>query len=158
MEHFSKEYSPDILNYAKDKIFRKYIFVRIKHLKTGKKRVGYCTYCGKEFPAYDMKHKTVRACPACGNECTIVHDWRGHSKMIDEAYFVYYERSVIQPSVIVARGIYGIKDYRGEFRNVKTQLADENRYIFDMGNPVMYKRYAYYSTWDGKNRIETGSF
>jgi hypothetical protein len=58
----------------------------------------------------------------------------------------------------VARGIYGIKDYRGEFRNVKTQLADENRYIFDMGNPVMYKRYTYYSIWDGKSRIETGYF
>lgn len=154
-KHFSKSYSSQIVKFAEDHIFRRYIFVVNRQMKPGRKRIGYCTYCRKEFPAPDMPHKSERNCPKCGSKCTVIHDWRGHSRMIEKAYFVYYEKSVIDPNVIVARGIYAIKDYTKKFKGVKIQMADKTRYIFEPGNPVMFKRYAWVNDWYGSPKIQT---
>lgn len=158
MVHFSEEFSPEILRYAKEKAFKSYIFVEITRNRAGSKHTGCCTYCDGQFSVKGLKHKTEAICPLCGRKATVIMTWYGRSKMIDDAYFVYYEKSHIDPKTIVARGIYAVKDYRESFKKVMTHMKTQALYVFTMGKPSMYERYAWFTRSDGKNTIETGSF
>lgn len=69
----------------------------------------------------------------------------GRKSLIDEAYFVYYEKSLIDPNVIIARGIYAVRDYSGNYEMVETQYTVMAKYIFAQGGGQMFKRSCYYS-------------
>ncbi len=58
---------------------------------------------------------------------------------------MYYEKSKKNPDAIVARGIYTVRDYRTDYKNVKTQYMEKALYVFEMGGSVMFNRYGYYS-------------
>jgi len=60
--------------------------------------------------------------------------------MIDEAYFVYYEKSLVNPEAITARGFYAIRDYRDDYREVETMVEVKAMYLFEPGNSVMLER------------------
>lgn len=66
--------------------------------------------------------------------------------MIDEAYFVYYDKSIIDPKAIVARGIYAIRDYTKDYKDVKTQFKTKAWYVFDTknGSSMLKEYYSYY--------------
>ncbi|WP_419874346.1 PcfJ domain-containing protein [Candidatus Pristimantibacillus sp. PTI5] len=59
--------------------------------------------------------------------------------MRDEAFFVHYEKSVINPNAIIARGILVRRDYAKNFHNVKTYYNCSYMYLFEMGNTEMYQ-------------------
>ncbi|MFB5192775.1 PcfJ domain-containing protein [Alicyclobacillus fastidiosus] len=70
----------------------------------------------------------------------------GRKTLIDEAYVVYYEKSLVNPEAITARGIYTVRDYRGDYRAVETLFETKAMYLFEPGNCVMYERpWLYYS-------------
>lgn len=142
-DHFSKEYSPEILKFAEG-IFPDYIFTR----KIKDQQFGYCTACGNEFKTEGLKHKAKIKCPGCKEQVFVQSSGMKRSKMINEAYFIYYEKSIIDPEAIVARGVYAVEDYRREYRNVKPKLADRTLYVFKIGEAVMLKRYVWYSWSD----------
>lgn len=150
LSHFSKEYSQEIQKYAHSEVFNQYIFV----WKEDKYYQGYCTHCNSEIGVPQLKHGELHICPICRHECVAKQAGRGRKYMIDEVYFIYYEKSIIDPKVMVARGIYAVRDYRVSYRNVETQYGARAHYIFEMGNPVMLESYAYYS-WSGK-RMSVG--
>lgn len=50
---------------------------------------------------------------------------------------------MVNPQAIVARGIYIIRDYRGDFRKVETKFVVKAMYVFEPGNTRMIWR----STW-----------
>jgi predicted RNA-binding Zn-ribbon protein involved in translation (DUF1610 family) len=139
-DHFSKQYSQDVLEYAVS-IFPDYIFTK----RVKKQQYGFCTACKKEFKTSGLKHKSSVKCPKCGEDIIVQSSGMRRGYMVNEAYFIYYEKSAIDPDVIVARGIYAIEDYRKDYKNVKPLIADRTLYIFKIGEAVMLKRYVWYS-------------
>ncbi|GEO27047.1 hypothetical protein AAC03nite_28320 [Alicyclobacillus acidoterrestris] len=145
--HFPTRISQDIVDYAREIVFldSRYIFTR----REGKRQYGYCTHCGKEFETPGFRHGAKVVCESCGSLCTVKASGKGRKSLIDEAYFVYYEKSVVNPNAITARGIYAVRDYRGDYRTVKTLIETKALYLFEPGNCVMYDRWMYYSDSNG---------
>lgn len=105
---------------------------------------------------YERNMKPKMYCPDCGSLCTVKASGRGRKYMVDYAYFVYYEKSIQDPDVIVARGIRVRRDYRGDYRKVQTEFYPEALYVFEMGRPTMLKKYyEYYKGTKGgwKHRV-----
>jgi len=66
--------------------------------------------------------------------------------MIDQAYFVYYLKSAIDPRAIVAIGTRVVRDFTGDFRTVETKFADIDLFVFQPGKPGQaFHRYNFYS-------------
>ena len=154
------ELSQEIKDYS-DRLFKHYIFTwNIKN-----KQFCHCTHCNREFDStyvqirsegaftksLKLKHNSFAVCPHCNTSCIVKNSAFGRSQMIDYVYYTYYEKSVIDPqNVIVARGIYAVRDYTGDFRKVKTRFAEDTMYVFSMFGSSMYSRYVYYYERDRK--------
>lgn len=166
LAHFSKEVSEDMKKYATDTILleSRYIFTS----REKGKKIGYCTHCKNSFSmegvkikssmpnAFRKKRPETAECPKCKSKCILKASGRGRKTMIDEGYFVYYEKSQLDPNVIVAMGIYAVRDYREDYTKVETTYAETAIYIFKMGKSSMLKRYAFYST--SGNCIKVGDY
>lgn len=135
--HFSNKFSKKMEEYATDKVFKdsRYLFV----WREGKEKVGYCTHCGQiSGVSRGYKHNDEGFCPSCQTKCIVKANGIKRGKMRDYAYFVFYEKSVIDPNVVVAYGIEAIRDYREPYHNVKTEYHVEAMYYFEMGNSIMF--------------------
>jgi hypothetical protein len=154
LSHFSKKYSSDLKQYAIDEVFKtsRYLFTH----RIGKQQFAYCTHCKREYKTEKLKHNMQYECPGCKSNCKVKSSGMGRKTMIDEAYFVYFEKSEVDPKVIIARGIHAVRDYRYDYKKVQTKYADKTLYVFEIGNSKMMKRYVYYSTWQGKNEMYSG--
>ncbi|MCF8566881.1 PcfJ domain-containing protein [Alicyclobacillus tolerans] len=146
--HFSTKVSPAIVDFATNVAFlhSRYLFVR----KEGKQQIAYCTHCRQEFQTQGLRQGKTSECPGCGSKCYVKLHAKGRSRMVDEAYFVYYEKSQINPQAITARGIYAIRDYRDSYRDVDTLFEVKAMYLFEPGQAVMFERpWLYYSDTNG---------
>jgi len=154
--HFPKDIGEHIEEYANEEALKnsRYIFTR----REGKKQYGYCTHCKAELKTQGLKHNEEVDCPECGSSCTIKSSGRGRSTLIDEVYFVYYEKSLLNPKAIVARGIYAARDYRGDYSKVETKFITISHYVFEMGNSRAIRRYAYYSSSYGPSEFRAGAW
>ena len=149
LRHFPSGVSKDIKDYAVNEAFdfSRYIFTH----RQGEHQYGYCTHCHKEFETYGLKHNKKTQCPFCKSECIVKASGKGRSKMVDEVYFTYYEKSVIDPQTIIAMGIYAIRDYRGDYKDVKTNFEVNTFYIFKVGESAKIEKNYY---WLYGERIE----
>lgn len=151
LEHFTKELCQGIQDYALNKalLHSRYIFVEtIRNTQ-----YGYCTHCKKEFgtnsiKAYrsgawtvrgKLKHNSIANCPICMSTCNVKQVGRGRNKLYDRVYFVYYEKSIIDPEAITARGIIVTRDYRENYKEVKMYYETPYLYVFKIGKAVMLK-------------------
>ena len=136
--HFSPTVSQAIVDYATDVVFlsSRYLFTR----REGKQQYAYCTHCRQDAQTSGLRHGELVSCPACGSECTVKANGMGRKHLIDEAYFVYYERSQVNPKAITARGLYAVRDYREDYRHVPTRLAAKALYVFEPGTSVMWEQ------------------
>lgn len=139
--HFPQSISSEIMNFATETVFlnSRYIFTS----REGKQQFGYCTHCNSDFKTERLKHKEMIICPSCGSKCEVKSSGRGRKYMVDRAYFVYYEKSLLNPNVIIAQGFYAYRDYRESYHNVETELKLEAQYLFDSGQAVYYTK-----TWE----------
>lgn len=153
LEHFPKKISKTIVDYANNEAlkFSRYIFTR----REGKKQYGYCTHCKSEFITNGIRHNKDIECPMCKSFCIVKASGLGRSTMVDEAYFVYYEKSILNPKSIVARGIYTIRDYTGDYKKVETEYSPVALYVFEMGNSRSTRRYAYHNSY---GELKAGSW
>lgn len=157
LKHFPNELSPEIKKYADDHVFKNksYIFTR----RQGKQQYGYCTHCRTEFKTEGLRHKSNRikkttipqytfgddhTCPNCQSIGAVKSSGMKRGCLIDKAYFVYYQKSVINPNAIIATGIFAVRDYTKNYHDVETQYLVEAWYLFEMGNSAMASRRAYY--------------
>ncbi|MDR7867786.1 MAG: PcfJ domain-containing protein [Sporomusaceae bacterium] len=156
LEHFPDDRSDEIKQYATDSVFRwsRYLFTR----REGKRQYAYCTHCRKETANTKLRHNSQAKCPHCGSTCIVKAAGIGRKRLLDEGYFVYYEKSTYDPEAIIARGIYAVRDYRGDYRQVKTIYLTKAFYLFRPGQAHMLcHKHGYYVTWDGRPRMEKGS-
>jgi len=143
LAHFPPKVSQAMVDYARDVAFSwsRYIFTR----RQGKQQYGYCTHCQKEFKTEKLKHNDRVNCPECGSSCLVRSSGISRKRLIDEAYFVWYDRSGVDPNTIVATGVYAVRDYRGNYYRVEIQFETAAMYVFEPGKPRMIKRSVYYS-------------
>jgi DNA-directed RNA polymerase subunit RPC12/RpoP len=111
----------------------RYLFV----WREKKVQMAYCTHCQTEFPLgvgqASFKHNEKTTCLSCGSECVVKHRGLGRKKLIDEAYVVWYDKSVLNPNAIVARAMLVLRDYREDFHAVETQYLTQAMYLFEPG-------------------------
>ena len=143
--HFPDQMSQPFCDYVTNVAFLKsrYFFV----WRVGKKQFGYCTHCKNEYETEKLlRHRDLVTCRCCGSECGVRSSKMGRKYMVDEAYVVWYERSLINPVAITARGVYVVRDYRGDFRKVETLMETKALYVFEPGKSAMLIRpYMYLS-------------
>ncbi|MDP4147103.1 MAG: PcfJ domain-containing protein [Bacillota bacterium] len=153
LEHFPKGISDDIEKYATDYMlkFSRYIFTH----RQGKQQYGYCTHCHSEFKTEGLRHNEETVCPDCKSKCKVKASGRGRKTLYDEAYFVYYEKSVKNPNAIIARGIYAIRNYTGDYHHIKTKCSVEYYYLFEIGNSVMFRKHHWPSMRFVKGKVHS---
>lgn len=136
-EHVNFLITEEIEKYANETALKesRYLFTR----REGKHQYAYCTHCHAEYESFGLRHNELEQCPKCKSYCTVKASGRSRKYMFDEAYFTYYEKSPKDPTVITAKGIHAFRDYRGEYRNLKTKYWTEAVYIFQMGSSIMFK-------------------
>ncbi|MBY0054113.1 PcfJ domain-containing protein [Brevibacillus agri] len=142
--HFPEKQSPEFVSYVENValLSSRYIFTHRK----GKKQYGYCTHCKAEFETPGIRHNEFYTCPSCKSHCGVRASGKGRKQMVDDAYVVWYEKSLVNPSAITARGVLVVRDYRGDYRKVSTRISVRAEYLFEPGNSIMLDRpYLYYS-------------
>lgn len=143
-KHFPEKQSKDFVDYIENIAFlsSRYLFTE----KRGKEHFGFCTHCKQEYVIPKLRHLDLFKCTSCGSECGVRSSNRGRKYMLDEAYVVWYEKSELNPQAITARGVYVIRDYRGDYRQVKTLYEVRSMYLFVPGQGGgMIDRPVYYS-------------
>ena len=167
-DNFWENFTPisdEIRAYIDEDVFleSRYIFT----YRIDNQLYGYCTHCRNLFPIYKSKkkkhntladiliniecfkypftHNTIADCPFCDSRCTVKSEGLGHKHLIDETYFVYYEKSAIDPQAIVARGIYAKRDYRASYRDVDTEYYVKAYYLFKSGQSRMRRETWFYN-------------
>ncbi|MDF2591378.1 MAG: hypothetical protein K0S75_844 [Clostridia bacterium] len=157
IQHFNDGYSQEIIDYATNVMLEESRYVFVTTIK--KQQYGYCTHCYSEFKTHlkkpterqksevdqcgchaayyynseyeKQKHGQSMECPVCKSKCKVRYSGLGHSRLLDSSYFVYYEKSVLDPKIIVARGFLAWRDYTADYKNVKTNLHTDYYYIFE---------------------------
>lgn len=144
--------TPEMEEYATEVVFLKsrYIF----KTREGKRQYGYCTYCGQDFPVAGWHHNSVQVCPMCRSTCQVKSTGMKRSRLLNEAYFVYYLRSAIDPNTIVAIGSEARRDYRGDYRAVKTEYVPKSLYVFQFGKgSIAFHRWAFWMwSWGAQGK------
>ncbi|NTU28870.1 PcfJ family protein [Brevibacillus sp. HB1.1] len=134
LAHFPEKMDKEFYDYVENTVLlsSRYLFLRRK----GKDQFGYCTHCRTESKTPSLYgHNETQRCKKCYSVVTTKHAGKGRSRLIDDAYIVWYGKSLINPNVLTARGVYVRRDYSGDFREVRTGFMVQSEYLFECGNP-----------------------
>ena len=172
MKHFNDRITKEIKSFATDEVLidSRYLFTR----REGKKQLAYCTHCKKEYePAETLKHQAIYRpyhychaglmqcapdpaapvkCPNCKSDCHVKASGVSRKYLVDVKYFVYFEKSLIDPEAITARGFIAVRDYTKDYRDVQTQYLEATRYLFKMNGSRMFSNNTYYWNKEFHNR------
>lgn len=150
-KHFNTKITPEMEKFVDDVVFlsSRYIFT----YRRGHFQYGYCTHCKQDFRNEEtLRHGSFVECPQCGSHCQVKASGRGHKYLQDRGYFVFYEKSLVSPNAMVARGYFVYRDYSRDYRSVETKFYPRSLYLFDPGNKgEMYEYADYHQEWI-KNR------
>lgn len=140
--HFHQDPTPALLKFIDDTAlsYSRYLFTR---KVVGSTYKGYCTYCKKESyleSNQPLKHGTQSSCPNCKTRCLIFQAGRGRGKLVDDVYVEFFEKSVIDPSVVTAAGYYVVKDYRESYLEPKLIVYQRAMYIYTKDESFMFSR------------------
>lgn len=143
--HFPAGYSKEIKKFVKERalVHSRYIWI----LDRADRQKGWCSYCRHDVIIKDgLMHNAEIQCPCCGIGALVKHEWRGRSELIDKSYFHYYEKSKIDPKVVICRGIYVKNNFAAQdVKSVKTEYETHSFYVLEMGAPRMYTDF--YHVW-----------
>lgn len=152
--HFPKKVSRELVDFVSNVVFlkKRYIFTR----REGNQQYGYCTHCRKEYKTDGLRHKMKDViCTKCKSVCEVRASGVGRKYMVDEAYCVYYEKSIVNPEAITARLLYVIRDYREDYRKVQTQFDVQTMYLFEPGQSHMFDRQSLW--YDARHKLFRGT-
>lgn len=139
LKHVNNTVSKEMYEYVTDVALKdsRYLFVKkIKGIQC-----VYCTHCNKYFDELnDLKVNQYGVCKHCGSKGLVKSSGRGRSRLVDRARVIYYEKSVIDPAVMVAKVFEVSRDYRERYTNVNTQFYWYSIYVFKMNDSVALER------------------
>lgn len=145
MKHISINISQEVKDFVDNEVFRssEYLFYK----NSNDSQIAYCTKCNHEFTSVDLHHNETGICPICGHTVTAKSLRYKRGKCFNDACFYFFEKSVIDPSVVVCKGYYVSKDYTDDYKNPKEDYMLEAIYIFEEERSRMLK--LNYSYFDG---------
>lgn len=157
-EHFEQqnEVSQKLLDYITNSVmgWSKYLFTH----REGRRQWAYCTSCRQEHPTEQtLKHGQDAQCPHCGCSATVKASGIGRKTLIDHAYLLWYERSQVDPDILIARGLYCTRDYTEDYRKTETAVKDIARYLFKWGEGGQMKHRTYWTNggkWYEQKRLD----
>lgn len=162
LKHFNLLVSDDIRNFVEETLKDKeYLFVRneyeLEPLTREKVKVqyGYCSHCRKEFRIGEhLKHNEVIICPECGAELKVKEIRYGKKSLKNDFCFYWFDKSLVDPNVVICKGYYLIKEYDKDYRNPDYDYNLCAVYIFDTNKKEskMFK-----NEWYSQNLIERKS-
>ncbi|MED1850329.1 hypothetical protein P4V33_01555 [Brevibacillus borstelensis] len=149
--HFPQTASHAMVDFATDTVFlsSRYLFVR----RVGSMQFGYCTHCKQEYLTSSLngklglKHNQDWQCLKCKSLVIVKASGISRKRLIDDAYFVWYEKSAINPKAVVALGIYAVRDYRGDYYKIETEFKTVAMYLFEPGKSRMLRRDYWAERW-----------
>lgn len=149
--HFLDEISEKIRDYVTNNLLLKsrYLFTK----RVAGIQYSYCTHCRNTYRTDILKHNDEITCLKCDSKCKVKASGISRKSLIDGAYFVYYEKSVINPLAIIARGFHVRRDYRGDFKDIETKYTLSSMYVFEVGKSQMY----YTSGWSDIGWVEANN-
>lgn len=152
LKHVNMNITEDIRKFVKNEVFgnSEYLFVS----KVDGISKGYCTKCNHEYDIEDTLHNEEGLCPCCGANLRAKLTRYGRKNCRNEACFYYFEKSVLDPNVIVCKGYYVTKDYSVDYKNPELQYVLSSIYIFEDEKATMLK----YSWWDNKWDLKVSVF
>ncbi|MCJ0932567.1 PcfJ domain-containing protein [Virgibacillus halodenitrificans] len=149
LRHFPKKISQELVDYVRDEVFleSRYLFV---YKKKGI-QYGYCSHCKKEYitntyPKSGLAHNQETVCDKCNSVVTVKSAGRGRKNLYAVAYVVWYEKSLVNPEAIVARGMIVSRDYQ-DFRNTETQYSTVSYYTFEPGYSEQWVYHGWRNEW-----------
>jgi hypothetical protein len=150
LKHISMEITEEIKEFVDEDVFgdSEYLFVS----KLDSRNIGYCSKCKHEYEVEDLKHNDRGICPICNAKLTVKLSRYGRKKCTNDACFYYFEKSIIDPNVIVCKGYYVTKDYAEDYKNPKVHYELQAIYIFEDKKATMLKD-SWYSGWEKKSSI-----
>ncbi len=152
-------YPKELIQWVDKEVFfdREYVFVT----REDGYQVGYCTHCGCSFEPYvdntynmcyaEFNHNDSVICPNCNSAGVVKKAGYGRKKLVLEAYVVFYQKDPTNSNAIVARGVYLVRDFTGDYKSIKTQLIDAARFKFEVGEKSLkiVRRVYYYDIRKG---------
>lgn len=150
MDHISLNVSEEIKQFVRDEVFGKseYLFVT----KVDGKNKAYCSKCSHEYEIADVKQNETGICPICGSSLKVKLSRYGRKNCKNEACFYYFEKSVIDPNVVVCKGYYVMKDYTSDYKNLKVIYELCAIYVFEDKKATMLKN-NWYNGWEKKSSV-----
>ncbi|WP_281885626.1 PcfJ domain-containing protein [Paenibacillus sp. YYML68] len=142
LAHFESKISQELCDYVRDVVLLKSRYVFLTREKGC--QYGHCTHCKAKYRT-NLNHNDDTTCPNCSSACIAKKAGLGRKHLYDASYVVVYEKSVVNPAAMVARGITVQRDYSGDYTQVVTKFHADCLYLFEMGNSKMY-RSNYHST------------
>lgn len=155
--HFDQTIHQEIVDFANNTalLSSRYLFVE----RRGKQQYGYCTHCHTEYVtgygAGYLSHGQSWQCMKCKSLVLVKASGRGRGKLIDEAYFVWYQKSLTNPKAIVARGLHVMRDYRQDYRRVETRFSTVALYVFEPGVGATMARYEWEAVWSWPKSVRS---
>ena len=145
----------ELMRYADQEVFRLWSYIFYKG--SPQLQYGYCSHCYEEFVTSGLKHNQDTTCPKCKTACKAKSAGKGRKQLVDRAYITYYLKSAIDPSSIVAIGMYAVRDFSRDFLNVTTQFAEKSLYVFtpNKGGTGFARRANY---WSAQQSMEIGHY
>lgn len=148
LAHFPPTISQGIVDFARDTVFlnSRYLFTR----RVLDLQYAYCTHCQQEYlcgsGSVYLRHNETWRCHKCDSNCIVKSSGRGRKHLVDDAYMVYYEKSVVDPNAIVAWGLHVVRDYSGDYYKIETQFRTVAMYLFQQKESTML-----YRDWGNKS-------
>ena len=151
LAHFSPKLTKEIEDYVSEVVLlgSRYIVTN----RIGKTQYGKCTHCGNTFITEDLKHNGMSECIHCESMCQVKAGGLQHKNLKDFAYFVYFEKSEIDPEAICAKGISVLRDYSRGYTDVKTEYSLRVQYLFSSKETAMFEYNSYYGNWIIKKTV-----
>lgn len=149
--HVSMNISKEIKQFVKEEVFGncEYLFVT----KIDGTNHGHCSKCNHEYDILNAKHNESGFCPICGASLQVKLSRYGRQNCRNEACFYYFEKSLIDPKVIVCKGYYVTKDYAKDYKNPEMEYSLRAIYIFEDKKATMFKTSWYNGNWEMKNTV-----
>ncbi|WP_237716354.1 PcfJ domain-containing protein [Alicyclobacillus hesperidum] len=83
----------------------------------------------------------------------VKHRGRGRKHLIDTAYIVWYEKSMVDAQTVVATWYYAWRDYSGDFYDVETHFQPRARYVFVPGQGGTMMRLDWSGEWKPRRNV-----
>lgn len=145
-EHVSKGVTEELRTFVNEVALESanHIFYKRK----GNNQEAYCTKCKTDFITKGLKHNEYAKCPICKKEFQCKADGKGRKSLAHAATILWFEKSIKDEKVLVARGFSLRRSFEGDYRNIEDEYLELANYIFEERKSTMISR-GYYWRWNG---------